>query len=247
MIRGESILMRPLPPENGQGAAKSEGSPPQREEVINPFVAQKVQDLDAPMTFRPVRVGKAAVGFFLSAWCLLPAFALLAWSVLHAYLGVAADVKSELLIAICVGVGSLLVAAGLAAILAKVLDSGRLVASAAFSSVLSIVLMGSAVRIVVHQPSVAAASPMTAWMMEPFQTRLANVPHSDALPSIDDARTRELTMDRLTKRMQEGIIDPEMVGKAPKKNANSSNVRLNVRKKKSVSPEGEVAEAKEGE
>lgn len=243
MIRSESILTRPMPPDNG-GASPQGEQARRREENVNPFVAQQVVDVDAMRKQKRPRVGKAGHEFFLSFWCFVPAAALLGWCGVHAYLGHAAGMHRETVIAIATGAGATLAAFGVAIGLAKALDPARAAASAAFSAILAVTAMVSLARVVSTQPQVASATPMSAWVMEPF-LKQPLPPHEFAQPAPGEGDD-DVAMQQLADRMRVGTIDTSKVGKLADKHE-KSDIRLTVRKRKPVSPDGELAEAKEGE
>lgn len=243
MIRGESILTRPMPPENGQTAAGGEAAR-KRDENVNPFVAQQVVDVDAMRKQTRRHVGKVGPRFSLSLWCALPAVALLAWCGLHAYMGHMTGMDRETLIAIGTGVGATLAAFVIAILLAKLIDPGRVAASITFCAILAITGMASLVRVVVHKPQMATATPLTTWLMEPFLER--PLPQRElARPSLGDDEA-DVAMQQLADRMRAGTIDTSKMGKTPV-NTEKSDIRMTVRKRKPVTAEGELAEAKEGE
>jgi hypothetical protein len=249
MIRSESILTRPLPAESGQAGSSVEGAR-KREENVNPFVAQQVVDVDAMRKQKRVRTVGPGQRYFLSAWCLVPALVLVAWCGLHTLLALKADDGREAMVAMGVGAGTLVGAFVLAFALAKIIDPGRLAASTAFAAVLMIATMASAVRLVTQQQHVASATPLTAWVMEPFVERRGNGANESRVTTGQThgvGGMQDLTMDELAARMRAGIIDPRLVGKQPARGDDTSGIRMTVRKRKPVVNGDEVAEAKEGE
>lgn len=232
-----------MPPENGQPAANGDAAR-KRDETVNPFVAQQAVDMDALRKQKRLRVGKAGPRFFLSGWCVVPAGMLLAWCGLHAYLGHAAGVPRETVIALGTGAGALLIALLVAVPLAKVIDPGRVAASVAFSAILAIAVMGSVVRVVVQQQHVAAATPLSAWVMEPFMQRPTQ--RREVVPPADGVEEADVAMQQLAERMRVGTIDTSKMGKGPIK-TEKTDIRMTVRKRKSVGTDGELAEAKEGQ
>lgn len=243
MIRSESILTRPMPPENGSPAQQGE-QPRRREDNVNPFVAQQVVDMDAMRKQKRPRIGRAGREYFLSLWCFVPAAALLGWCGFHAYLGYAAGAHRETVIAIATGAGATLAAFGVAFGLAKALDPARTAASAAFSAIVAVTAMASIVRVVATQPQVAAATPISAWVMEPF-LKQPQPSHEFAQPGPGQGDD-DVAMQQLADRMRVGTIDTSKVGKHADKDE-KSDIRLTVRKRKPVTADGELAEAKEGE
>ncbi len=232
-----------MPPENGQTGPGSEAAR-KRDENVNPFVAQQVVDVDAMRKQTRRRVGKVGPQFFLSLWCAVPAAAFLAWCGLHAYMANAAGVQRETLIAIGTGAGAMLAAFVAAIVLAKLVDPGRAAASIAFSAILAITGMASLVRVVVQTPQVAAATPLSAWLMEPFLEQ--PLPRRELAQPALGADEADVAMQQLADRMRAGTIDTSKMGKTPV-TAEKSDIRMTVRKRKPATADGELAEAKEGE
>lgn len=232
-----------MPPENGTPAQQGDQSR-RREENVNPFVAQQVVDVDAMRKQKHPRVGKASRESFLSLWCCVPAAALLGWCGFHAYLGHVAGSHGESLLAIATGAGASLAALGFAFVLTKALGPARMAASAAFSAIVAITAMGSVVRVVATQPKIATATPFSAWVMEPF-IKQPLPPREIAQPALGQTDD-DVAMQQLADRMRIGTLDTSKVGKHADK-GEKSDIRLTVRKRKPVTPDGELAEAKEGE